>query len=62
MMSGKGATPSVSATKKRELPSPDFPADLKKNRFTNSLSDETDSEHTEMDSDTETETEVSQNK
>ena len=62
MMSGKGATPSVSATKKRELPSPDFPADLKKNRFTNSLSDETDSEPTEMDSDTETETEVSQNK
>ena len=62
MMSGKGATPSVSATKKRELPSPDFPADLKKNRFTNSLSDGTDSELTEMDSDTETETEVSQNK
>ena len=62
MMSRKGATPSVSATKKRELTSPDFPADLKKNRFTNFLSDETDPELTEMDSDTETETEVSQNK
>ena len=57
-MSNKGATPVVTATKKRELTSPDFPADPKKNRVTNSLGDEAESEIsdiTEMESDTDTE-------
>lgn len=62
MMSGKGATPAVLAKKKRELTSPEFPVDPKKNRFTNSSGDETDSENTDMESDTETEAVGSQNK
>ena len=57
-MSNEGATPTVTTTKKRELTSPEFPTDLKKNRITNSLSEENDSEVAEMDSDTETETDT----
>lgn len=57
-MSDESATPTVSTAKKRELTSPEFPADLKKNRVTNSLSDENDSVVSEMESDTETETEI----